>query len=94
MFFKMFKIEDQKFKDSLVTAGTIGLHLVSGTFVGFFMGYFLDKWLQTGPWLTVVFLVLGVVAGYLNVYRDMKALLRGVDDKADENSSGQDKPQD
>jgi len=94
MFFKKLKIEDQAYKDALVTAGTVGLHLVSGTFVGFFMGYFLDKWLKTGPWLTVVFLILGIVAGYMNVYRDMKTLLKGVDGKTDESGSGQDKPRD
>ena len=36
---------------------------------GFLLGYFLDKYFQTGPWLAMVFLVLGVVVGVINVFR-------------------------
>ena len=60
----------------LSTAGTMGLHLVSGTFVGFAMGWFLDKWLDTSPWLTMGFLLLGIVAGFMNVYRDAQQLMK------------------
>lgn len=58
----------------LSTAGTIGLQLVSATFIGLAMGYFLDKWLGTGPWLLVIFLLLGIVAGFRDVYREAKRL--------------------
>ena len=57
-------------------AGIIGLHMVSGVLVGGAAGYFLDRWLDTSPWLLLVFLLLGVVAGFLNVYRDTQRLLR------------------
>ncbi len=58
------------------TAGTIGLHMVSGPLVGFAIGYGLDFWLDTGPWLKLVFLVIGIAAGFLNVYRDTQLLLK------------------
>jgi ATP synthase protein I len=37
--------------------------------VGVAIGFFLDRWLGTWPWLFLVFFVLGSVAGVLNVYR-------------------------
>ncbi len=59
----------------LSTAGTMGLHLVSGTIVGAGLGWFLDRWLDTKPWLFLIMLVLGIVAGFMNVYRDAKRLM-------------------
>jgi len=58
----------------LYVSGTIGLQLVSATFIGLAMGYFLDKWLGTSPWLLVVFLILGIVAGFRDVYREAKRI--------------------
>lgn len=58
------------------TASVIGLHMVSGILVGGVIGYFLDKWLGTGPWLMLVFFLLGVAAGFYNVYLDTKRLLK------------------
>ena len=60
----------------LSTAGTMGLHLVSGTIVGAGMGWFLDEWLGTNPWLFLIMLVLGIVAGFMNVYRDAQQLMK------------------
>ncbi len=58
------------------TAGTMGMHMVSGPLVGFAIGYGLDKWLDTSPWLKLVFFIVGIGAGFLNVYEDSKKLLR------------------
>ena len=38
--------------------------------------YGLDAWLETGPWLKLVFLVIGIIAGFMNVYEDTQRLLR------------------
>jgi ATP synthase protein I len=63
--------------DMVSNASTIGLHMVSGTFVGLAMGYYLDKWLVwTKPWLTMGFLLLGIVAGFKNVWVDVKRMQR------------------
>ncbi len=56
--------------------GVIGLHLVSGPLVGFGIGYALDLWLGTSPWCKMIFLFIGIGAGFLNVYRDSQVLLR------------------
>lgn len=46
----------------------VGISMVAATFIGFGIGYYLDQWLDTRPWLTLVFLGLGIVAGFRNVY--------------------------
>ncbi|MBW8271407.1 AtpZ/AtpI family protein [Caldovatus aquaticus] len=47
----------------------VGVELVSALAVGLAIGWALDRWLGTGPWLLMLFVVLGVAAGVLNVYR-------------------------
>ena len=47
----------------------IGTELVVAVFVGGMIGYFLDIWLNSKPWLTILFLFLGNAAGLLNVFR-------------------------
>ena len=46
-----------------------GVEVVSALMVGIGIGWLLDHWLGTWPWLFLVFFVLGSVAGVLNVYR-------------------------
>lgn len=40
--------------------------------VGYLMGHWLDKWLDTAPYLTYLFLFLGFVAGVRETYRIIK----------------------
>ena len=47
----------------------IGIELVAALVVGVGIGFLLDRWLGTAPWLMVVFFFLGSAAGFLNVYR-------------------------
>ncbi len=42
--------------------------MVAATFIGLAMGYYLDRWLETSPWLTLAFLLLGIVSGFRNVF--------------------------
>ena len=60
----------------MVAAGTMGLHIVAGTVVGLGIGYALDSWLDTSPWLLLVFLLIGTAAGYKNMIEDAKRLAR------------------
>jgi F0F1-type ATP synthase assembly protein I len=50
----------------------VGADMVAATFVGAAIGYFLDKWLGTSPWMLIVWFVLGVTAGFVMVYRRMQ----------------------
>ncbi len=65
-----------KTMEVFATAGTIGMHMVSGPIVGFAIGYGLDKWLGTDPWMKLAFFLIGIGAGFLNVHRDSQNLLR------------------
>ena len=47
----------------------LSTELVAGLVVGGGMGWLLDKWLGTSPWLLLIFFFLGVAAGILNVFR-------------------------
>lgn len=47
----------------------IGIELVSAVAVGTAIGWGLDYWLGTRPWLMLVFILLGGGAGILNVYK-------------------------
>jgi ATP synthase protein I len=46
-----------------------GVEVVSALVVGIGIGWALDRWLGTWPWLFLVFFVLGSAAGVMNVYR-------------------------
>ena len=70
----IFKSKDKDYWQKLGSASLMGLHLVSGTFVGLLMGYFLDKWLHTKPWLTIIFLLFGIIAGFRNMYQEIKKI--------------------
>jgi ATP synthase protein I len=56
----------------LAELSSIGLLLPSSIIVGLFLGYILDRWLGTHPWLLLVFTVLGVVSGLLSLFRALK----------------------
>ena len=47
----------------------VGVELVAGVAVGAAIGYGLDHWLGTGPWLMIVFFFLGAAGGMMNVFR-------------------------
>ncbi len=54
---------------ALGLAFRVGVELVSALAIGLGIGWLLDAWLDTRPWLMVVFIFLGGAAGILNVYR-------------------------
>jgi ATP synthase protein I len=46
-----------------------GVEVVSALVVGVGIGWLLDRWLGTFPWLFLVFFLIGGAAGVLNVHR-------------------------
>ena len=52
-------------------ASTLGLTIVIATFIGLALGLWLDRVFNTSPWLTVIFLIVGIIAGFRNFYRFM-----------------------
>ncbi|MDI6808032.1 MAG: AtpZ/AtpI family protein [Candidatus Eisenbacteria bacterium] len=55
---------------------TIPFLLAGGPVIGFFVGSFLDKRLGTSPYLSIVFVVLGFVAGIREVYKVISLAMR------------------
>ena len=53
----------------LSMAMRLGTELVVATMIGAGAGYWLDGYFGTEPWLLIIFLVFGAVAGFRNVYR-------------------------
>ena len=47
----------------------LGTELVSAVAVGTIIGFILDSWFDTKPWLIIIFFFLGTAAGILNVIR-------------------------
>lgn len=60
--------------EALGYALRLGVELVAGVAVGGFIGWALDRWLGSAPFLMVVFLVLGAAAGMMNVFRAATAM--------------------
>jgi ATP synthase protein I len=56
----------------LLEASSIGIHLVLSTFVGLAIGYGLDKLFGTSPYLTFIFLIIGIIAGFRELIRIAK----------------------
>jgi ATP synthase protein I len=52
-------------------ASTLGIACVLATVIGLALGYWLDKVFDTSPWLTLIFLILGIIAGFRNFYHFM-----------------------
>ncbi|MCW5606265.1 MAG: AtpZ/AtpI family protein [Burkholderiales bacterium] len=52
----------------------IAIELLSGLLVGLGVGYALDRWLGTRPWLMLAFFFLGTAAGFMNVLRAVRSL--------------------
>lgn len=55
-------------------AMTVGTLLASNIAGGLVVGYFLDRWLNTAPWLLIVGTVLGTVGAFTSLYRIMSRL--------------------
>lgn len=68
--------DKQSLFDALGRASVMGLHMVSGIIVGCLLGYWLDKWLGTSPWCAGAGLIVGIAAGFRNVWVDARILLR------------------
>ncbi len=47
----------------------LGLEMAISVVIGMAIGYYLDKWLGTSPWLTIVWIGLGFAAGVRSLYR-------------------------
>ena len=72
-------IEENKFKKKTESKGLgvgmkISLDLISPIIVGILIGLGFDKIFSTKPIFFLIFLLLGVIAGFISVIKSMKSL--------------------
>ncbi|MEC7136902.1 MAG: AtpZ/AtpI family protein [Pseudomonadota bacterium] len=56
------------------SAFKLGTELVAAVAVGTIIGFILDNWFDTKPWLIIIFFFIGAAAGMLNVIRSANRL--------------------
>ena len=66
---KQVQSNDEKRGSFLGNAFKLGTELVAAVAVGTIIGFILDSWFDTKPWLIIIFFFLGAAAGMLNVIR-------------------------
>ena len=66
---KQVEPESEKKGSFMGSAFKLGTELVAAVAVGTIIGFILDSWFGTKPWLIIIFFFLGTAAGILNVIR-------------------------
>ncbi|RJR17941.1 MAG: AtpZ/AtpI family protein [Desulfobacteraceae bacterium] len=62
---------DEDLKKTIKALGylsTVGMSMALSVAIGAAIGYYLDNYFGTGPWLTYGFLGLGIAAAFRNLY--------------------------
>ena len=75
---------DPAFRQGMSLAFKIGIELIVATLIGAIMGYALDSFFGSRPWLLIIGLIFGVAAGCLNVYRSFQSLVVEDEDNNDD----------
>ena len=66
---KQLQSDSEKRGSFMGSAFKLGTELVSAVAVGTIIGFILDSWFDTKPWLIIIFFFLGAAAGMLNVIK-------------------------
>jgi ATP synthase protein I len=53
----------------IADASSLGLAFPIAIAIGYFFGRWLDGVLSTSPWLTILFSLFGIIAGFVNAFR-------------------------
>lgn len=71
---------DESIKKALKTLGilsTVGLAMALSIAIGAYGGYWVDRWLDTSPWFSLIGLGMGIVAAFRNLYIMYKRSKKG-----------------
>ena len=66
------RVSKQSQSSNLGVAFKMSTEMVAAVLVGTIIGFILDNWFGTKPWLILIFFFVGVIAGILNVVRSAK----------------------
>ena len=53
---------------NLAMVSSMGISVVMAIGIGVWLGLSLDRWLGTKPWFFYIFLLIGIAAGFKNIY--------------------------
>ena len=71
---KRTKVSKVSPSSNLGIAFKMSTEMVAAVVVGTIIGFILDNWFGTKPWLILIFFFVGVIAGILNVVRTAKSM--------------------
>ena len=66
---------------------TIGIELSLSIIVGGGIGYWLDSWLGTEPWMLIFWLMCGTIAGFRSLYKATKRIMKEINENEDQGSN-------
>ena len=66
--------KNEESSSSMGAAFKMSTELVSAVAVGTIIGFILDNWFGTKPWLILIFFFVGVIAGIMNVIKSAKKM--------------------
>ena len=71
---KRSKSTKQSHSSKLGIAFKMSTEMVAAVVVGTIIGFILDNWFGTKPWLILIFFFVGVIAGIMNVVKSAKKM--------------------
>ena len=66
--------KNKETSSNIGVAFKLSTELVSAVAVGTIIGFILDNWFGTKPWLILIFFFVGVIAGIMNVVKSAKKM--------------------
>jgi len=69
--------DKKKFYRQFARYSAIGLEMGLSVAIGLAIGYYLDRYFHTKPWLTMIFLFLGIAAGFRSLASLAKEIGKG-----------------
>ena len=66
------KRETRRAYKDMAFFSSLGISVALAIFIGLGIGVWLDRKFDTSPWLTLIFLGMGIVAGFRNIARVIK----------------------
>jgi ATP synthase protein I len=75
------KRETRRYIRELAYYSSLGLQVALSIFIGVAIGVYLDRRFDYYPWLTLIFLVLGIAAGFRNIWLAIRKSERAQQDR-------------
>ena len=68
---------------SLISYSSLGLEMGLSVAIGIGMGYFLDRYFKTYPYMTIIFMIFGIIAAFKTIFVLLKKI--GKEDERNHN---------